>query len=87
MYGSSAILELISKEFYQQFTFMLYMTATRPHGQAQHRLELKAGPGNPGGGRRWERGAAEVGGVIEGKCGRRGKTRGIMNVTAVFSNQ
>ena len=32
-------------------------------------------------------GAAEVGGVIEGKCGRRGKTRGIMNVAAVFSNQ
>ena len=62
LYGSSAILELIRKEP----TIHLHAVhdshkATWP-GTAQAR---KAGPGNPGGGRRWEMGAAEVGGVIE----------------------
>ena len=51
-----------SEQSTQQFTFMLYMMATRPHGQAQHKQEkMDQAIQVVGGGGGW---AAEMGWVV-----------------------
>ena len=52
----------------QQFTFLLYMIATRPHGQAQNRQERKDQTIQVVGG---DRGELEVGWVVTTCNGKR----------------